>query len=305
MSIEVVFLGTSGSIPTPERSSPCLALRRLGELFLFDCGEGAQRQLMRSGLGFPAKLRIFISHLHGDHVFGLPGLIHTLSLLDRRAPLEIYGPPGLEAFLSCVRATIGLRPRFELIVREIGEGVVLETEDYVVRAVWVEHSVPTLAYALEERPRPGRFYPEKAYELGVPKGPLWKQLQLGKPVRTPDGRIVRPEQVLGPPRKGLKIVYSGDTYWSEALVALAKGADLLVHECTFDNALSDRAEEDKHSTPEIATRTALEAGVHRLILTHISARYKDPGVLLEQARALFPNTMVAHDLLRIELRHEG
>ncbi len=305
MSIEVVFLGTSGSIPTPERSAPCLAIRRMGELFLFDCGEGAQRQLMRSGLGFPAKLRVFISHLHGDHVFGLPGLIHTLSLLDRRAPLEVYGPPGLEEFLSCVRATVGLRPRFELVVREVGEGIVLETGDYVVRAAWVEHSVPTLAYALEEKPRPGRFHPDRARALGVPEGPLWKKLQLGRPVRTPDGRLVRPEEVLGPPRKGLKIVYSGDTGWSEALVALAREADLLVHECTFDNSLADRAAEDKHSTPEIAAKAALEAGARRLVMTHISARYKDPGILLEQARALFPNTMVAHDLLRLELKHEG
>ena len=304
MSIDVVFLGTSGSIPTPERSAPCLAVRRLGELFLFACGEGAQRQLMRSGLGFPAKLRIFVSHLHGDHVFGLPGLIHTLSLLDRRAPLEIYGPPGLKAFLSCVRATVGLKPRFELLVREIGEGIILETRDYVLKAAWVEHSVPTLAYALEEKPRPGRFHPEKAVKLGIPKGPLWKQLQLGRPVRAPGGRTIMPEEVLGPPRRGLKIVYSGDTCWSEALVALARGADLLVHECTFDNSLSDRAEEDKHSTPEVAARTALEAGARRLALTHISARYRDPSILLEQARALFPNTIVAYDLLRIELAHE-
>ena len=305
MSIEVVFLGTSGSIPTPERNAPCLAIRRMGELFLFDCGEGAQRQLIRSGLGFPAKLKIFISHLHGDHVFGLPGLLHTLSLLNRKAPLEIYGPPGIGAFLSCIRATVGLKPKFELSIREIGEGIVLDARDYVVKATWVEHSVPTLAYALEEKPRPGRFYPERARELGVPEGPLWKQLQLGEPVRTPNGRIVKPEEVLGPPRKGLKIVYSGDTGWSEALVALARGADLLVHECTFDNSLSGRAEEDGHSTPEVAARTALEAGARRLVLTHISARYKDPSVLLEQARALFPNTTVAHDLLRIELRHEG
>ena len=305
MSIEVVFLGTSGSIPTPERSAPCLAIKRMGELFLFDCGEGAQRQLIRSGLGFPAKLKIFISHLHGDHVFGLPGLIHTLSLLDRRAPLDIYGPPGLRDFLSCIRTTVGLKPRFELRVREVGEGIILSARDYVVKAVWVEHSIPTLAYALEEKPRPGRFHPEKAKELGVPKGPLWKQLQLGMPVRTPDGRLVRPEEVLGPPRRGFKIVYSGDTGWSEALVELARGADLLVHECMFDNSLSERAKEDKHSTPEVAARTALEAGAQRLVLTHISARYKDPSVLLEQARALFPNTMIAHDLLRIELKHKG
>ena len=298
----MVFLGTSGSIPTPERSAPCLAIRRMGELFLFDCGEGAQRQLMRSGLGFPAKMRVFISHLHGDHVFGLPGLLHTLSLLDRRAPLEVYGPPGLRAFLECVRSTVGLKPRFELRIHEVGPGLVLDGGDYVVRAVWVNHSVPTLAYALEEKPRPGRFHPEKARALGVPEGPLWKALQLGRPVRTPDGRVVRPEEVVGPPRRGLKIVYSGDTGPCEALIELAKGADLLVHECTFDDSLAGRAEEDKHSTPSVAAEAALRAGVRMLALTHISARYKDATLLLEQARALFSNTILAHDLLKLELR---
>ena len=297
-----MFLGTSGSMPTPGRSAPSLAVRREGELLLFDCGEGTQRQLMRAGLGFPSRFRIFISHLHGDHVFGLPGLIHTLSLLDREDPLEIYGPPGISDFLSCVRSTVGLRPSFELRVVEVGEGIVLEGEGYVVRAAWVEHSVPTLAFSLEEKPRPGRFHPERARALGVPEGPLWKKLQLGEPVKTPDGRLVRPEDVLGPPRRGLKIVYSGDTGPSEALIELARGADLLIHECTFDDGLLERALRDGHSTPSIAAEAALRAGVKELVLTHLSARYKDPSLLLEQARRVFPNVRVAEDLTRVVLR---
>ncbi|RLI09458.1 ribonuclease Z, partial [Candidatus Bathyarchaeota archaeon] len=287
-----------------ERNPPSLAIRRKGELFIFDCGEGTQRQLLRAGLGFPSRLRIFITHLHGDHVFGLPGLIHTLTLLDRREPLEIYGPPGMGRFLECVRESVGLRPCFELLVHEVGEGVVLEGPDYVVKAAWVRHSVPTLAYALEEKPRPGRFHPEKARALGVPEGPLWKELQLGRPVRTPDGRLVRPEEVLGPPRRGLEVVYAGDTGFSGALGELARGADLLIHECTFDDEKAGTAAERLHSTPSVAAEAALRAGARRLVLTHISARYKDPSILLEQARARFPDVLVAEDLMRLELRHE-
>lgn len=301
MSLEVVFLGTSGSVPTPERSLPALAVRRSGELLLFDCGEGTQIQLIKAGLGLPSRLRIFITHLHGDHVFGLPGLLHTLSLLGRREPLEIYGPPGISAFLSCVREAVGLRLGFELVVREVSEGLVLDGPGYVVRAAWVEHSVPTLAYALEEKPRPGRFYPEKARALGVPEGPLWKELQLGRPVRTPDGRLVRPEEVLGPPRRGLKVVYSGDTAFSEALIELARGADLLIHECTFDDNAAERAAERLHSTPSVAAEVALKAGARRLVLTHIGARYRDPTILLAQAKAKFPDVSVAEDLMRLSL----
>jgi len=305
MPVEVVFLGTSGCIPTPERSSPALALRREGELLLFDCGEGTQRQLLRSGLGLPSRMRIFITHLHGDHIFGLPGLLHTLSLLSRREPLEVYGPPGLASFLACVRESVGLELSFELVVHEVGAGVVLEAPGYVVRAAWVRHSTPTLAYALEEKPRPGRFHPERARELGVPEGPLWKELQLGRPVRTPSGRLVRPEDVLGPPRRGLKVVYSGDTAYCETLVELARGADLLIHECTFDDGAADKAAERLHATPSVAAEVALRAGARRLVLTHISARYRDPSVLLGQARARFPNVLVAEDLMRLELRPEG
>ena len=300
MPIEVVFLGTSGCIPTPERSSPALALRREGELLLFDCGEGTQRQLLRSGLGLPSRMRIFITHLHGDHIFGLPGLLHTLSLLSRREPLEIYGPPGLAAFLACVRESVGLELSFELVVREVGAGLVLEAPGYVVRATWVRHATPTLDYALEEKPRPGRFHPERARELGVPESSLWKELQLGRPVRTPSGRLVRPEEVLGPPRRGLKVVYSGDTAYCETLVELARGADLLIHECTFDDSLMERAEAEYHSTPSGAASIALKAGVKQLVLTHLSARYKEEEILLEQARRLFPRTLVARDLMKLE-----
>ena len=305
MTVEVVFLGTSGSVPTAERNLPSIALRTGGELLIFDCGEGAQKQMIKAGLGFPRDLRIFITHLHADHVLGLPGLLYTLSMLRREEPIEIYGPPGIRAFLSCLGETIGLQPTFEVSVHEVGEGVVLERPGYRVRAAWVRHAVPTLAYAFEGRTRPGRFHPEKARALGVPEGPLWKALQMGRPVRTPEGRLVRPEEVLGPPRRGLKIVYSGDTAYSEALVELARGADLLIHECTFDDGLADKARERLHSTPSVAAEVALRAGVRELVLTHLSARYRDPGILLEQAREKFDRVVVAEDLMRMVLRPPG
>jgi len=302
MSLEVVFLGTSGSVPTVDRGLPSIAIRVKGELLLFDCGEGTQRQMIKARLGFPAKLKVFITHLHADHVLGLPGLLFTLSMLDRREPVEVYGPEGISSFLSCLEETIGLEPSFELKVFEVGEGLVCEGPDYVIRAAWVEHTVPTLAYALEGKTRPGRFHPEKARALWVPEGPLWKELQMGRPVRTPGGRVVRPEEVLGPPRRGLKVVYSGDTAYSEALVELARGADLLIHECTFDDDRAEKARERLHSTPSVAAEVALRAGARKLILTHISARYRDPSVLVEQAKAKFKEVLVAEDLMRIELR---
>jgi len=303
--LEVVFLGTSGSVPTPERGLPAVAVRRGGELLLLDCGEGTQRQMMRAKVGFPTRFRIFITHLHGDHVFGIPGLLHTMALMNRDAPLEIYGPKGLANFVRTVLEVVHMKSDYPVYVREVGDGVVYDGGDYVVRACWVSHGVPALAYAVEEKPRPGRFHPERARALGVPMGPLWKRLQMGKAVRLPDGRLVRPEDVLGPARPGLKLVYSGDTGPCEALVELARGADLLIHEATLGDEHTERAIAEGHSTPSIAAQTALKAGVKRLVLTHISARYRDTTTLLEQARATFPNTIVAEDLMRISLRYEN
>ena len=300
--MEIIFLGTSGSVPTPERNLPAIAIRRRGELLLFDCGEGTQRQMFRAKVGFPREFRIFITHLHGDHVFGIPGLLHTMALMNRESPVEIYGPEGLARFIRLVLEAVHLETDYPVYVREVGEGTVYEADDYTVRSAWVSHSVPTLAYAIIEKPRPGRFHPEKALELGVPEGPLWKKLQMGEEVRLPSGRVVKPSDVLGPPRRGLKVVYSGDTGPSEGLVELAKGADLLIHEATLDDEHRERAIAEGHSTPTLAAQAALKAKVKRLILTHISARYRKPTLLLEQAKPIFPNVEVAEDLMRIKLR---
>jgi ribonuclease Z len=302
MSLKVVFLGTAGSVPTPKRSLPAIIVKRKGEQIIFDCGEGVQRQMIMAGASFHKEMKVFITHMHGDHVLGLPGLIQTMALLDRDKPLQVYGPPGVKNFIECIKATVQFGLTFPVEVYEIQEaGVVCEEPEYIIQAVWANHVTPSLAYALVEKPRPGKFYPEKAKALGVPEGPLWGQLQRGKPVKLPDGRTVKPEDVLGPPRRGRKIVYTGDTRPFEGLAEFAADADLLIHDATLDDELAERAYEDGHSTPSQAAETAKKARVKRLVLTHISARYEDTVPLLKQARKIFKNTIVAEDLLSVEV----
>ncbi len=299
--MQVIFLGTGGSIPTPQRGLSAIAIRRKAELLLFDCGEGTQRQMIQAGVGFHRKTKIFVTHMHGDHILGLPGLLQTMSLMDRERKLEIYGPQGIKAFVEAISQTVQFTLTFPVQVSEIEAGLVCEEREYLVHAVQSNHMTRSMAYALTEKPRPGRFHPEKAKALGVPEGPLWSKLQNGSSVKLPDGRTVKPEMVLGSPRPGRKIVYTGDTRPSESLVRLAENADLLIHEATFDDELLERADEDGHSTPSQAATTAKEAGAKRLVLTHISARYKDASLLLEQARKAFSNTELAEDFLKIDL----
>jgi ribonuclease Z len=299
--LQVIFLGTGGSIPTPQRGLSAIAIRRKDELLLFDCGEGTQRQMTQAGVGFHRKTKIFITHMHGDHVLGLPGLLQTMSLLDREKRLEIYGPQGIKAFVEAISQTVQFTLTFPVHVSEIEAGLVCKEREYEVYATQSNHTIPALAYSLTEKPRPGRFHLEKAKSLAVPEGPLWSKLQGGSPVKLPDGRVVKPEMVLGPPRPGRKIVYTGDTRPSENLVKLAENADLLIHEATFGDELMERAGEDGHSTPSQAAKTAKESGSKRLVLTHISARYKDASLLLAQARKVFANTDLAEDFLKIEV----
>jgi len=302
MSLRVVFLGTAGSIPTPKRSLPAILIQRKGEQIMFDCGEGAQRQMIRAKTGFHRKMKVFVSHMHGDHVLGLPGLLQTMALLDRERKLDVYGPPGIKRFLEDIRETVQFVLTFPVEIHEICEaGVVCEEQEYTVQAVWANHVIPSLAYALVEKPRPGTFYTEKAKKLGIQEGPLWSKLQHGHNVKLLDGRVVKPENVTGLPRLGRKIVYTGDTRPFRGFVKFAAGADLLIHDATLDNKLAERAEEDGHSTPEQAAKNAKKAKVKQLILTHVSARYEDTSILLEQAKKIFKNTQVAEDFMKIEI----
>jgi len=302
MSLRIVFLGTAASVPTIDRSLPSIVVQREGDILMFDCGEGAQRQIIRAGIGLNRRMVVFITHMHGDHVLGLPGMIQTMSLLGRDRPLQIYGPPGIKDFMESIFRTVKFWLSFPVNVYEVSrEGVVYEDRDYEIYGVWAEHSIPSLAYALAEKPRPGRFHPEKATALGVPKGPLWSALQRGIEITLPDGRVVRPSDVMDPPRPGRKIVYSGDTRPSEKIVELARNADVLIHEATLSDELAERAREEGHSTPSEAAQIALKANVKLLVLTHISARYSDSRILLEQAKKIFPNTHIPNDLETIEI----
>lgn len=302
MSLQVIFLGTAGSVPTPTRSLPAIAIQRKGELILFDCGEGVQRQMVKARLGFNRRMKVFITHMHGDHIFGLPGMIQTMSLLGRTRKLQVYGPSGLKEFVEAVAKAVQFNLAFPLQIAEVeGEGLVCQTKEYEIYSAWADHVAPAFAYSLVETLRPGKFYPEKAKALGVPEGELWSRLQHGSAVKLPNGRVVEPEEVVGAPRPGRKIVYTGDSRASSSLVKLAEDADLLIHDCTFDDELAERAEEDGHSTPSKAVQTARQAKVKRLILTHISARYKTPDLLLKQARERFVDVDVAEDFTRISL----
>jgi ribonuclease Z len=302
MSIRVTFLGTSGAIPTLQRSLPALLIQYGNELVMFDCGEGAQRQMITAKAGFHKKMNIFLSHLHGDHVLGLPGLLQTMALMDRKKNLQIYGPEGTVAFLTCVSEKLRFGLTFQVEVHEVRkEGVVCRGKDYVVEAVWSNHVMPSLAFAFLEKTRPGKFFPEKAVELGVPKGLLWSKLQHGEAVVLEDGQLVKAEDVTGQARPGRKIVYSGDTRPFKEFVKFAVGADLVIHEATFDDELAEKAELDGHCTPGQAALQAKRAKAKMLVLTHLSARYADADLVLEQAKKVFPNTIVAEDFMVLEL----
>ncbi len=288
-------------MPTQGRSSSSVAVRRKGEIILFDCGEGAQRQMVAARIGFRRPMKIFISHLHGDHVLGLPGLIQTMTLLQRERSLDIYGPGGLAEFIEAFSSVLG-DPGFTIKIYEIlAGGVVFQGPEYNVMAVEADHDGQSWSFVLEERPRPGRFHPERAVELGVPEGPLWKRLQQGEDVVMAGGKLVRSEDVVEPSKRGLKIAYSGDTRPNKNLVEAVRGADILIHEATFDDSLEEKAAENGHSTAAQAAEVAKATEVEMLILTHISSRYPDEDVLLEQARKIFPNTRVAEDLMEVEM----
>ncbi len=302
MSLRVIFLGTSGAIPTAERSLPATLIQRGREMLMFDCGEGVQRQMVKAKTSFHKRMKIFISHLHGDHVLGLPGLLQTMALLDRKTKLEVYGPEGTRAFLECVQASLQFGLTFQVEIREIlNPGHVCNETEYAVEAAKSNHVVSSYAYAFVEKSRPGKFYPEKARALGIPEGELWSKLQHAQTVILADGRVVKPAEVTGCLRPGRKVVFSGDTRPFREFKRFASGADLLIHDSTFDDALADKAQEDGHSTPSQAARLAKASKAKKLVLTHISARYADSSLLLDQAKTIFAETVVATDFKVLEL----
>ncbi len=303
--IRITFLGTSASRPTVGRNVSALALQREGEVFLLDCGEGTQRQMMRFGTGFSVE-HIFISHLHADHFLGVIGLIRTMALQGRTEPLVLYAPLGSRDTLGeVVKLGGGKRTHFPIEIREMEPGDRLSGVGYDVEALVVRHGTPALGFALREHPRPGRFDVEKARALGVPEGPLFGRLHGGEAIEV-NGRSIEPAQVVGPPRGGRLVVYSGDTAPAPEVVEAAAGADLLIHEATFSEEEVARARETFHSTAKGAAEVARDAGVHRLYLTHLSARYSaNPQPLEREAREVFPVTEVAYDGLAVEIGFES
>ena len=302
MSIRVVFLGTSGSVPTLKRSLPCVVVQCPRDQWMFDCGENVQHQMMGAKVSFHRKMKIFITHLHGDHVLGLPGLLQTMALMDRKEPVQIYGPKGLNAFLVCTKETLNFGLNYPVEINEIlSEGIICDEEEYQAVATKSNHAVEGYCFAFLEKPRPGRFYPKKAQALGIPAGELWGKLQSGQEVTASNGNVVRPSDVMGPLRTGRKIIYTGDTKPFDAFAEFAENADLVIHDCTFDDSLAEKAGVDGHSTPSQAASQAKAANAKRLVLSHISARYPDASLLLEQAKKVFPNSILAEDYLEIEL----
>ncbi len=299
--LSVTFLGTGAACPTVDRNVAGLAVQREGETILFDCGEGTQRQMMRYGVGF-AFTEVFFTHFHADHMLGITGLLRTMGLQDRTAPVTLYGPRGAPRILGAAMSLGVERNQFPVEVVEIRAGDRLRREEYDVVVFETEHRADTVGYALAEHTRLGRFDPDRARELGVPEGPLWGRLHKGDTVTLEDGRTVGPADLVGAPRRGRTLVYSGDTRPHLPLLEAARGADLLIHEATFGGEEAERALETGHSTAAEAARVALEAGVRRLVLTHISPRYtRDAPELLAEARAVFPDTVIARDGMTVEV----
>jgi ribonuclease Z len=294
VDLDLVFLGTSGSMPTAQRAPTAILVRRGGERLLFDCAEGTQRQLLRSNVGLIELREVFLTHYHADHYLGLPGMLKTFALRGREVPITIYGPPGLTELFGALRRIFGkLTYPYELV--ELRPGEALERRGYRLETFPVNHGVSAMGYALVEEPRPGRFDAEAAGALGIPEGPERGALQRGETVTLPDGRVITPDSVLGDVRPGRKVAISADTAYSQRVLDAARGADVLVHEATFAEEERDRAHETLHSTAAEAAEVARAAEVGLLALTHLSNRYFG-GEIEREAQAIFPDTVVPRDL---------
>jgi len=305
--LRLTFLGTSSSRPTVRRGVSSLAVQREGDLHLFDCGEGTQRQMMRFGVGFNV-VSIFLTHLHADHYLGLPGLLRTLSLQGREEELVVRCPAGRESDVRAAVLVGGDRLTFPLRIEGLESGQAARFDGYDVRAFPTDHTAASVGYALTEPDRLGRFDVDRARAAGVPEGPLFGRLHRGEDVELPDGRIVRAQDLVGPARPGRTLVYSGDTRPCDATREAAAGADLLVHEATFTREEADRARETRHSTAGEAGQVAADAGVRRLVLTHFSARYSElPRLMVAEAKKSFSSVTAAEDGMEVDvpLREEG
>lgn len=301
MQLYIHFLGTGGSWPSSQRNVSAIAIKRGGEVILFDCGEGTQRQIQKSKLSYMQIKKIFISHYHGDHFLGLPGFIQTLQLNDREEALHIYGPDGTIDIVDRIIHLGYFKPSYEIVAHDLKAGDKTRFDGYEIKCIEACHNVPTLAYCLQEDERPGRFNKKRALELGIPEGPLFRKLQRGESIEI-NGKTITPDMVLGPPRPGRKITISGDTRPCERLIKFASKSDVLIHDATFDSSLQEKANEYGHSTARQAAEIAKKAEVENLFLTHISPRYRKTEILEKEAKEIFPNSMVAKDFMEFEVK---
>ncbi len=304
MLLKITFLGTSGTVPSINRNPSAIFIQFGGHRLLFDCGEGTQRQMMLAKVGFRNLDNIFITHLHTDHFIGLFGLLETMSLNERKKPLAIYTPRSkILKVLFEIFGYDGLN--YDIEVKEAKDGDEIKFENFKIVVFKTEHIVPSVGYALIENERRGKFDRYKAEKiLGIPPGPLYAKLAKGESIVW-GGKVITPDMVLGEPRKGRKIVYTGDTRPTMKTVEISRDADVLIHDASFTEELKDWAMESGHSTAKEAAEIAKIANVKKLILTHISARYsKDATPLLREAKEIFENTIIAEDFMTLEIRYE-
>jgi len=299
--MKLVFLGTSAAQPTESRAMTCICVVLEKEILMFDAGEGAQLSFLKSKLGWNKKMKIFVTHLHGDHCVGILGLLQTMSLQNRTESIDIYGPKGIEDFLAANLKILNFGLSFPVRIMTIKEGLVLDDITYTIHACEADHSIPAFSYVLQEKEKPGRFYPEKAKELGIPEGKLWHELQSGKEVKV-GNKTFKPSDIMGEKRRGKKIGISGDTRPTKKLEEFFKGCDYLIFDSTYSDELKDKAKDHYHSTAKEAAQLAKNAGVANLILTHFSARYDDAGQMVEEAKTVHNSIIAAQDLLEIEIK---
>lgn len=299
--MKLIFLGTSAAQPTTERGMTCICLVLDKEILMFDAGEGAQVAFQKAKLGWNKKMKIFVTHLHGDHCVGILGLLQTMSLQNRTESLDIFGPPGIDEFLAANLKILNFGLTFPVRIIRIKEGPVFDDSTYTIHVCEAEHSIPAYSYLFAEKDRPGKFYPEKAKQLGVPEGELWHKLQSGKEVKIGE-KTVKPPDVMGEKRAGRKIGISGDTRPTKKLEEFFKGCDYITFDSTYSDTLRDKAKENYHSTSVEAAELAKRARVSNLILTHFSARYDDAEELVKEAKIVHGSVIAAKDLMEIEIK---
>jgi ribonuclease Z len=299
--MKLVFLGTSASQPTENRGLSCICLEREGEILMFDAGEATQISYMKSGLGWNKRMKIFVTHLHGDHCVGILGLLQTMSMQKRTETLEIFGPNGIDEFIAANIKILNFGLSFPVLITIIKEGKILENKKFSMYACKANHSVTAFSYLFEEKDKPGRFNVEKAKELGIPEGELWNKLQNGNEIIINE-KTIRPDQVLGKKRPGKKIGISGDTMPTKELEKFFEECDYLVFDSTFLDEEKQRAQDTCHSTAKQAATLGKNAKVKNLVLTHFSARYKDEEGHLRQAQEIHDSVITARDLLEIEIK---